>query len=143
MANSYRSIRWSKAGLDHVLHSPTGPTGVHLSRLGGYVTRQALVFTASRLQRRTGVYASSFRTTTLRFGRELVTVVVNTAPYATFIEGGTKPHVIYPVRARYLVFTNREGVRVFAKKVNHPGTRPYRVLTDALRVGVRLAGVGR
>lgn len=143
MATSYRSIRWHQAGLDHVLRSPSGPTGIYLSRLGGYVTRQALVFTAARLQKRTGVYAASFRTTTLRLGRELRTVVVNTAPYATFLEGGTKPHVIYPVRGTHLVFRTRDGTLVFAKKVNHPGTRPYRVLTDALRVGVRLAGLGR
>lgn len=139
MPASFRSIDWNRAGLAHVLQSPTGPTGVYLSRLGGYITRQALTLTAARLQRHTGVYASSFRTTTLTVGGELRTRITNAAPYATYIEGGTRPHIIVPVRARMLVFRNQQGTLVFAKKVNHPGTQPYRILTDALRIGVRLA----
>lgn len=139
MPASYRSIKWDKGGLDRVLKEPGGVTGVYLSRLGGYITRQALIYTASRLHRRTGLYAASFRTTTIRVGGELRTVVTNTAPYATYLERGTRPHVIVPVRARFLVFQARDGRTVFTKKVNHPGTRPYRVLTDALRVGARLA----
>lgn len=141
MAESLRSISWNKAGLDHVLKSPPGEVGIYMSRLGGYVTRQAKVYAASRLQRRTGVYASSFHTTTLLVGNELRTRITNAAPYATYIENGTQPHIILPVRGRYLVFTSRSGTLVFARKVNHPGTRPYRILTDALRVGVRLARV--
>jgi hypothetical protein len=136
---SYRSIRFDRTGLAHVLKAPHGEVGRYLSRLGGYVTREALTLTAARLERHTGVYASSFTTTTLLMGGELRTRITNVAPYATYIERGTRPHVIRPVRARMLRFTTKQGQVVFAREVHHPGTKPYRILTDALRVGVRKA----
>ena len=37
---------------------------------------------------------------------------------------GTRAHVIMPRSARRLVFQVPSGVTVFAKKVNHPGTKP-------------------
>ena len=42
--------------------------------------------------------------------------------YAIFVEKGTRPHMIYPVRARALRFVV-DGKVVFARKVRHPGTR--------------------
>jgi hypothetical protein len=65
-----------------------------------------------------------------------------TANYAMFVEMGTRPHVITPRRARVLAWktgsaggyvTSASGRRYykagtvgmrFARKVNHPGTRP-------------------
>lgn len=44
---------------------------------------------------------------------------------------GTRPHVIRAKRARAMRFEWR-GRIVFATKVNHPGTRPNRFLTDNL-----------
>lgn len=66
---------------------------------------------------------------------------VATADYAAYVELGTRPHVIVPKRAKVLAFPAdrasatlsgriRAGGRpVFAKRVNHPGTRakPYMV----------------
>jgi hypothetical protein len=46
-----------------------------------------------------------------------------TAPYALFVEYGTRPHVIRPVNASCLAFF-AGGRMVFAAYVNHPGTRP-------------------
>ena len=40
-----------------------------------------------------------------------------------FSEFGTNPHIIKPKRASRLVFHNREGQRVSAGKVQHPGAR--------------------
>jgi len=45
------------------------------------------------------------------------------APYAVFVEKGTRPHIIRPVRARALRF-QVGGEIVFAKLVHHPGTKP-------------------
>lgn len=66
------------------------------------------------------------------------------APYAWYVEGGTKPHLILPVKGRFLAWNNtpgatrltgslRSGVRpnVFARKVNHPGTKPHPFLMPA------------
>lgn len=47
-----------------------------------------------------------------------------TAPHAIFVDGGTKPHVIRPKNGKYLVFPGRGGETVFAREVNHPGTKP-------------------
>lgn len=52
-------------------------------------------------------------------------------PYAKFMEYGTKRHVIRAKAGKRLAFTVN-GRKVFAKKVNHPGTKPYRYLSIAL-----------
>jgi hypothetical protein len=41
-----------------------------------------------------------------------------------WLREGTRPHTIVPLRARALHFWDRDGLEVFAKSVNHPGTRP-------------------
>lgn len=49
--------------------------------------------------------------------------VTATAPYALFVDEGTRAHVILPRNAPRLVFFwARMGKWVAAKKVNHPGT---------------------
>lgn len=45
--------------------------------------------------------------------------------YASYVEEGTRPHVIYPRRASVLSWIGYDGTRVFARYVNHPGSRPY------------------
>jgi hypothetical protein len=45
---------------------------------------------------------------------------------------GTKPHKIFPKTAKTLRF-HSHGKIVFAKVVNHPGTKANRYLTDNLR----------
>lgn len=49
---------------------------------------------------------------------------------------GSRPHVILPRRAPRLVF-RVNGRIVFAKRVNHPGTRPNSYLSRWLREAVR------
>jgi HK97 gp10 family phage protein len=46
------------------------------------------------------------------------------APYAGYVEFGTKPHVIKPRKAKALRFTVG-GVTVYAKLVHHPGTKAH------------------
>ncbi len=65
-------------------------------------------------------------------------LIQNRARYANPIEHGSKPHVIRPRRAKALRFVVK-GKVVFARKVNHPGNRPYRFLRAAAVVaGARL-----
>lgn len=47
----------------------------------------------------------------------------STVPYAAFVRDGTRPHTIVPRSARVLSFKTDAGQRVFAARVNHPGTR--------------------
>ena len=62
--------------------------------------------------------------------------VINSRPPASlYVLGGTRPHVIRPVRARALKFT--VGARtVYAKVVMHPGTQPNRFRQEALRAAL-------
>lgn len=43
--------------------------------------------------------------------------------YHPFLDAGTRPHEILPVRARFLRFIASDGVLVFARRVQHPGTK--------------------
>lgn len=45
-----------------------------------------------------------------------------TAPYAIFVERGTRPHIIRPKTAQVLHFFV-DGEEVFTREVHHPGTR--------------------
>lgn len=58
--------------------------------------------------------------------------VFNTAPYAGYIDEGTKPHTIRAVNARCLRFESG-GQIYFRRQVNHPGTapRPFVALAQA------------
>jgi hypothetical protein len=56
-------------------------------------------------------------------------------PAALYVIGGTRPHVIRPVRARALRFTIG-GQVVYAKAVMHPGTKPNDFLRQALRAAL-------
>lgn len=50
-------------------------------------------------------------------------------PYAGYVIGGTRPHVIRVRRAQVLT----DGVNFFGKRVMHPGTKPNDFLTKALQ----------
>lgn len=74
-----------------------------------------------------------------------------TAKYAPFVEYGTKPHLILPVRARALrweagggaryvtsasgrrYYRRTEGTAVFAMRVNHRGTKPKPFMRQIVR----------
>lgn len=59
--------------------------------------------------------------------------------YAPYVNDGTAPHVIRPRNAQALRF--RVGGRiVYARVVNHPGTRPNPFLDRALREVTRSRG---
>jgi len=60
-------------------------------------------------------------------------LIYATAPHAIFLEDGTKPHVIEARNATALRFIGHDGSPVYRKRVNHPGTRPQRILERAIR----------
>ena len=57
-------------------------------------------------------------------------------PYAPYVIKGTKPHTILPVAARMLHWTTPDGQDVFARRVQHPGTKannyPRRAASDLM-----------
>lgn len=87
-------------------------------------------------------------------------IVQATAPYAGFVELGTKPHTIRPRTKRALAWAaSGSGRRLsgrptasarrggsgglrFAKVVKHPGTKAQPFLVPAARIALRSAGLG-
>jgi bacteriophage HK97-gp10 putative tail-component len=65
-------------------------------------------------------------------GRNLTVDVVADTPYARFVEDGTTAHMIVPRKAKALRWYARNGRAVFARKVQHPGTKPVYYLKGAL-----------
>lgn len=58
-------------------------------------------------------------------------------PIALIHHEGSRPHVILPRKAKALAFVPRGSNRlVFAKRVNHPGTKPSRYLTDNIHLAL-------
>ncbi|MFH8577113.1 hypothetical protein [Streptomyces zaomyceticus] len=66
--------------------------------------------------------------------RGLQGVITCDHPAVRYVLDGTRPHVIRPRNAKALRF-DMGGRIVFAKKVNHPGTRANNFLGEALREG--------
>jgi hypothetical protein len=51
--------------------------------------------------------------------------------YASYIEEGTKPHLIVPRNKKALAFETGKK-KIITRKVRHPGTQPYRTLENAV-----------
>jgi hypothetical protein len=120
-------IFWRKPVVHHMLKEPTGLVGRDLYK------RAWKVQTAAKQQVgvKTGALKKSIgmRHERTYLGQKII--VGSPLSYALLHHEGSRPHVILPVRGQYLVF--RTGGRlVFTTKVNHPGTRPNRYLSDNL-----------
>jgi HK97 gp10 family phage protein len=79
--------------------------------------------------KRTGRLQQSIQTNKIS---DLSSEVVASAPYASFVEYGTAPHLIMPKNGNFLVF-QAGGQTVFARSVNHPGTKPYPFFNPAIQ----------
>lgn len=95
------------------------------------VARQIVKVKTGRL--RDSVQVQQARSVDGRFGPGWD--VAANAPYAAAYHQGTKPHLILPVNASVLVF-QVGGATVYAKRVNHPGTKGDPFLLNAARVVV-------
>lgn len=122
--------------------------------LGVKVTRRlglSTVAEAKRLvRRRTGNLGRSIHVAEVDAHHALVAASAN---YAGYVEHGTRPHEITPRAAqalrwaaspagRRLSGTPRVGAAVlFAKRVHHPGTKPYPFLLPGARAAVAKSGL--
>jgi HK97 gp10 family phage protein len=96
----------------------------------------------------TGNLKSAIKVTKEGEGRYRVGPDLVQAPYAWFVEFGTKPHIIEAKPGKTLRF-QKDGKTIYTKRVRHPGTRaqPYvrpvlanwvdRLGSDAVKVGVQ------
>jgi hypothetical protein len=128
--------------LQNLLTGPNGPVVRDLVRRGNRVKDRAQQLVGVYdpppagpvRKRRPGTLRDSIVMRLVRGGPWGVTAIVGSNDaIALWHHEGTVPHVIVPVRRRWLWFYwKRIGATVFAKRVNHPGTKPNRYLTNAL-----------
>lgn len=64
-------------------------------------------------------------------GQASFRVIVN-AEYGVYVDQGTRPHIILPRRKKMLAF-QKDGRWIFAKQVNHPGTKANPFFSNAVR----------
>lgn len=125
-------IVWRRPQLDAMLNSPSGEVGRWLAGRG----LKVLVAARAQVGVQTGALKTSLRMEHNRTVRGQFLRIGSPLPYAYLHHEGTRPHVILPVRAQLLVFVSR-GTLVRTNKVNHPGTKPNRYLTDPMHVFFR------
>ncbi len=101
------------SGLSRTVRGAAGSVAGQLARLFAEEARR-------RAPVRTGRLRDSI---ILRRAGEAEYVVEATAPYAGYVEYGSRPHTIEPRRARALRIA-AEGEVVFARRVRHPGSAP-------------------
>lgn len=131
------------AAIALLMRSPRGPVMREMMRDGQRVKREAQrrvgVYkpppAGPRRSRRPGTLRDSIVTRMVQQGANVVVEVGSEDEVALIHHEGTRPHTIVPRRAPRLVFWSaRAGKVVVARRVNHPGTRPNRYLTDSLSV---------
>lgn len=113
------------------------PVAAKATRTGRQVARE-------RLQRWTGRYESGFKSHVANGhgGNEIARIVLeNDAPYAGFIEKGTRPHTMPKKATGVYVFDADDGTTVFTRgPIKHPGTQAERVIEVALKRVARGGG---
>lgn len=101
-------------------------------RVADQTIMRAKVLAGQRFNVQTGRYRAGFQKRSKFTARGPGWQVFNPVSYATYLEEGTRPHVIRPKRAKAIRF-KVAGRTVFAQIVHHPGTKAGHVLTDAVR----------
>lgn len=132
MNYSMNNVKFDAAAMDWLLRAPNGGVGRHLGVMGIRIIAMAKRLTGNN----TGRLAKSLQMRQTRVAGGQQVRVFSNVNYAYFVHEGTRPHVIDPPGNRAMVF-NAGGRRVYAEKVNHPGTRGKRYLTIPLRQVVR------
>ncbi len=72
---------------------------------------------------RTGLLQFGFWRFFTVIGQQVFARIISTAPYTMIVERGSRPHAIVAKNAKALRFTTKDGKTVFAKSVQHPGTK--------------------
>lgn|GEM_PF-2338014 len=78
-------------------------------------------------------------TRVVRTARGRVVSIKSPKRYASFVEFGTRPHIIRARKSKFLVFRGRSGALVFRRSVKHPGTKPTHFLWNATNAAYRFS----
>lgn len=126
-----------KRSHDHFLGRQEVAIGEALATAGHHAEEHVKRYAPFR--RRTGRLQDNTKSVVLRTAGGRLVRIYNRMPYAAAIDTGAKPHTIVPRRSRFLRF-RVGGAWVFAKKVRHPGNKPYKFLYRAADSASRVLG---
>ena len=120
-----------------LMTSPGEPPTKHLRRVSAATTREAQAVARERVNSRSGAYLRGFSSTTKIGPNGPRTTIRNSAPHALILEKGSRAHEIVPRRPGGLLRFEIGGRTVYARRVQHPGTKPQRIMDTALRRTIR------
>lgn len=129
------AIRISQTALQNALRQG-GKLPVLLQPLASAATRECKAVAGERTQRHTGQLEAGYTSQVVPVGGGPIIAkirTINPVKHAIFIEAGTRPHRIPTSGETILAFTVRGQRIVMFGHVQHPGTKPYNVIRDALR----------
>lgn len=116
-----------KPELNFMLNDPAGDVGMYLKKRGTLMMESA--------KKQVGVDTGNLRGSIhMRQSREAggqKVTIGSDLSYALAHHEGTKPHIIVPNEANILRFSSGGRV-IYTHKVNHPGTKPNKYLSDQL-----------
>ena len=115
--------------LDYYLNNQDGEVGRFLRKRG----RLIVALAKRQVGVDTGKLKASINMTHERVSRGQQIRIGSSLPYAHMHHEGTQPHIITPKEAGILRFSSGGRV-IYTHRVDHPGTRPNRYLSDQLWV---------
>jgi hypothetical protein len=121
------SFNLNRSRIERMLRLPGGLVYRNMERRVQRVEREAIRRAPGSVGR--GIRASIQRGP----GGEFRGVIRSTHPASIYLVNGTRPHRIFPRRPGGVLRFTVGGRVVYARYVNHPGTRPDTYLQDALR----------
>jgi hypothetical protein len=123
------------AAIQQLMNSPQGPVVKQLEFIGSAVQVGARArIRPSQVRTDGGLSLRDSIVKRLVTGTWPTMKIIAQKPYAYFVHEGTEPHEIRPRQKSVLRFYSQQaGGFVFARVVQHPGTKPLRYLTDTAR----------
>jgi hypothetical protein len=135
------ALRINETRFREMSQSPSGPVGKHFARQGVRIESAAKQIATEEGLVRTGRYRASIGWRLLSIGGGLVLRIQASAPQSRILERGSPPHRIlprHPKEALWWTTKPNTGSRGWytpdrpLSAVDHPGSRPYRVLARAV-----------
>lgn len=117
----------NQKGWDEAFHDVDGMLGQWMEERAIYL----MILAQRQVGVDTGLLRDNIRWTLSHDPNGLVATVGAEVDYALLHHEGTRAHQIFPRTKSTLRFA-KDGKIVYARMVNHPGTRPNRYLTDNL-----------
>jgi len=120
----------NEAGIQLMLHSPTGSVSLYMTRQTQLVAARA----RDLAPRSTGKLRASIKVTMVPGPTGLIGKVEATAPYAKYVHDGARPHLILPKNKTVLKFpTKGSGAVIWRPSAQHPGQAGNPFLKRALQ----------